>query len=73
MNNKTKQKIDLLNYLKLFFFSGGVVLNALLNTLPPSHVRSRVQQYITMINECDEQYFPKVRKRKLKILFYLFY
>jgi hypothetical protein len=42
--------------------SGGVVLNALLNTLPPIHVRSKVQQYITMINECDEQFFPKVKR-----------
>ncbi|CAF3518945.1 unnamed protein product [Adineta steineri] len=39
--------------------SGGVVLNALLNTLPPSHVRSKVQEYITMINECDAELFPK--------------
>ncbi|CAF4436793.1 unnamed protein product, partial [Adineta steineri] len=38
---------------------GGVVLNALLNTLPPSHVRSKVQEYITMINECDAELFPK--------------
>jgi len=46
--------------------SGGVVLNALLNTLPPTHVRSKVQEYIAMINECDEQYFPKVTKKKKK-------
>ncbi|CAF2901704.1 unnamed protein product [Rotaria sp. Silwood2] len=39
--------------------NGGVILNALLNTLPSSHVRSKVQQYIEMISECDEQYFPK--------------
>jgi hypothetical protein len=54
--------------------SGGVVLNALLNTLPPTHVRSKVQEYIAMINECDEQYFPKVTKKKKRslILFILF-
>jgi len=49
--------------------SGGVVLNALLNTLPPIHVRSKVQQYITMISECDEQYFPKVKRKGNSILF----
>jgi hypothetical protein len=38
-----------------------VVLNALLTTLPSNHVRSKAQQYIEMINECDEQYFPKVK------------
>ncbi|CAF3677380.1 unnamed protein product [Rotaria sordida] len=49
--NKTRTELNML--------SGGVVLNALLNTLPPNHVRSKVQRYIEMINECDEQYFPK--------------
>ncbi|CAF0825690.1 unnamed protein product [Rotaria sp. Silwood1] len=49
--NKTRSELNML--------SGGVILNALLNTLPPSHVRSKVQQYIEMISECDEQYFPK--------------
>ncbi|CAF0759446.1 unnamed protein product [Adineta ricciae] len=51
MINKTKAGLDMP--------SGGVVLNALLNTLPPSHVRAKVQTYIGMINDCDEQYFPK--------------
>jgi len=64
--NNNNKKIDLLYYLKLFFLfiSGGVVLNSLLNTLPPNHVRSKVQQFIAMINECDEQYFPKVTNKK---------
>ncbi len=83
--NKTRSGLNLprcvkKRYFNLFEFvflliSGGVVLNALLNTLPPTNVRSKVQQYITMISECDEQYFPKVKKKeveyylKLSILF----
>lgn len=48
----------------LFFrwISGGVVLNSLLNTLPPAQVRSKAQEFITMITECDEDFFPKVHK-----------
>ncbi|CAM4969975.1 unnamed protein product [Rotaria socialis] len=49
--NKTRSELTML--------SGGVILNALLNTLPPSHVRVKVKQYIEMIGECDEQHFPK--------------
>ncbi|CAF4149793.1 unnamed protein product, partial [Rotaria magnacalcarata] len=49
--NKTRSALTTL--------SGGVILNALLNTLPPSHVRVKVKQYIEMIGECDEQHFPK--------------
>lgn len=50
----------MLNKIYFLFLSGGVVLNALLNTLPPTHVRSKAQQYIEMISECNEQFFPKV-------------
>ncbi|UJR27431.1 hypothetical protein I4U23_008720 [Adineta vaga] len=55
---KTEQMIDKTRS-GLNIPSGGVVLNALLNTLPSSHVRANVQKYIGMIGECDEQYFPK--------------
>lgn len=39
--------------------SGGAILNALLNTLSPALVRSQAATYIQMINESNEQYFPK--------------
>ena len=47
-------------YIIGLYRSGAVILNSLLNTLPPDHVRSKADDYIQMISECNEQYFPKV-------------
>lgn len=56
---------------KTFVFSGGAILNALLNTLSPELVRSQAATYIQMINESNEQYFPKVNRltQRFSLLF----
>ena len=45
-------------------FSGGMILNALLTTLSPEHVRSRVENYTQMIQSSNDEFFPKVTKTK---------